>query len=81
MLSLSSHMIVVRVLPLTSRESRETTSYHPKAYKHAEKQIMSSKEQAEKENVGEQDETSEKVGNRQAVRGKEKQKGEVIYVM
>ena len=42
---------------------------------------MSSKEQAEKENVGEQDETSEKVGNRQAVRGKEKQKGEVIYVM
>ena len=73
-------MIVVRVLPLTSRESRETTSYHPKAY-NAEKQIMSSKEQAEKENVGEQDETSEKVGNRQAVRGKEKQKGEVIYVM
>ena len=48
MLSLSSHMIVVRVLPLTSRESRETTSYHPKAYKHAEKQIMSSKEQKQK---------------------------------
>ena len=45
-----------------------------------EKQIMSSKEQTEKENnvgtvIGEQDETSEKVGNRQAVRGKEKQKG------
>ena len=37
-----------RVLPLTSRESRETTSYHPKAYKHAEKQIMSSKEQKQK---------------------------------
>ena len=47
---------------------------------------MSSKEQTEKENnvgtvIGEQDETSEKVGNRQAVKGKEKQKGEAIYVI
>ena len=51
-----------------------------------EKEIMRSKEQTEKENnvgivAGEQDETSEKVGNRQAVRGIEKQKGEAIYVI
>ena len=47
---------------------------------------MSSREQTEKENnvgtvIGEQDETSEKVGNRQAVKGKEKQKGAAIYVI
>ena len=47
---------------------------------------MSSKEQTEKENnvgtaIGEQDETSEKVGNRRAVRVKEKQKGETTYVI
>ena len=43
------------------------------------KQMMSSKEQAEKENVGivigQQDETPGKVGNRQTVTGKEKQMG------
>ena len=51
-----------------------------------EKQIMSSKEQTEKENnvgtvIGEQDETSEKVGNRQALKGTGKQKDEAIYVI
>ena len=51
-----------------------------------EKQIMSNKEQTEKENnvgtvFGEQDEISEKAGNRQAVRRTEKQKGEAIYVI
>ena len=45
-----------------------------------EKQIMSSKEQTEKENkvgttIEEQDETSEKARNRQAMSGKEKQMG------
>ena len=48
------------------------------------KQITSSNEQTEKENtvgtvIG--DETSEKVGCRQTVRGKEKQKGEAIHII
>ena len=47
---------------------------------------MSSKEKKEKENnvgtvTGEQDETSEKVGHRQSVSRKEKQKREAIYVI
>ena len=49
------------------------------------KQMMSSKEQAEKENVGivlgQQDETPGKVGNRQTVTGKEKQMGGAKYVI
>ena len=51
-----------------------------------EKQIMSSKEKTEKEKnvgtvTGAQDETSEKVGHRQSVSRKQKQKGEAIYVI
>ena len=51
-----------------------------------EKQIMSSKEKTEKEKnvgtvTGEHDETSEKVGHRQSVSRKGKQKGEAIYVI
>ena len=46
-----------------------------------EKQMMSSKEQTERLNniepvIWEQDEASEKAGNRQAMTGKEKQMGE-----
>ena len=51
-----------------------------------EKQIMSSKEKTEKKKnvgtvTGAQDETSEKVGHRQSVSRKEKQKGEAVYVI
>ena len=51
-----------------------------------EKQVMSSKEKTEKEKnvgtvTGAQDETSEKVGHRQSVSRKQKQKGEAIYVI
>ena len=51
-----------------------------------EKQVMSSKEKTEKEKnvgtvTGEQDETSEKVGHRQSVNRKQKQKREAIYVI
>ena len=51
-----------------------------------EKQIMGIKEKVEKEKnvgtvTGEQDQISEKVGYRQSVSRKEKQKGEAIYVI
>ena len=51
-----------------------------------QKQIMSSKEPAEKENnvgivIGKQDERPGKARNRQAVTGKEKQMGEAIYAI